>query len=156
MSMTTVIKPLEVRYPDFVEDYLLTMTNDYLVPQSLELCFKFEDLEIEPDIVPPFQGFGFEFYSDDTHLVIRVKENFLFDGATYALDYHNRMLFALAHDCACIASQESKNPVYARIFDNCATEIIMKQANPWMKWYSWVIAWRTEVAVRAWNSFDSE
>lgn len=149
-----VLWPLEQRYSNFVADYLRPYSGGYKPKMVMELCFSFFNLGVSPNDVPGYAEFNtFSIYHNNHYLVIKLTTDFVSDGSTYSIDYDCRMLFALAHDAACIASQESKTAIYERIFDNVAAKMIMMQSSPWMKWYNWFIAWRTEIAVRAWDSF---
>ena len=84
-------------------------------------------------------------------LIILVERGMWYDGASLAIDTDDRMLFALLHDCCCLASQDTKDFRYERLLDNLAYEIIRKQGH----WSNWFRAWRTEVAVRAWDSTNA-
>ena len=101
-------------------------------------------------VVETFYCDGFTIIVNCHTIIITVKKGFWFDGSTLSIDTDDRMVFSLLHDCACLASQSSRINIYERLLDNVAYEIIRKQG----PWYNWFRAWRTEVAVRAWDSFE--
>lgn len=107
-------------------------------------------------VVDGYSGKGFDFSNDDFHinmayglLVIIIRKGFIFDGVTWALDTADRMIFALLHDCACIASQVARDSVYENTLDDLSYTIIRKQG----EWWNAFRAYRTKVAVKKWRSF---
>ncbi len=142
--MTTLF-PLKTRYDNFSKDFLEEVDGGYRVTDNLTLIF---DCNIDRAYHYISPKHKFEITVTNEQTVIKVPKGMFYDGVTYGIDYKTRMLFALAHDCGCWASQESGVHFYERMFDNLAFEIIRKQGGWWFN------AWRVERAVRAWDSLS--
>lgn len=142
--MTTLF-PLKIRYDNFTKDFLKELKDGYIVTDDLILEFNCK-IDRKYHYLSPKHKFEITAAKDKT--IIKVPKGMFYDGVTYGIDYKTRMLFALAHDCGCWASQETGVRFYERMFDNLAYEIIRKQGGWWFN------AWRVERAVRAWDSLD--
>lgn len=94
----------------------------------VDLEFQFEDLK-----VPDFRDDRnrFEFKTTDQKTIISIKSGMYYDGATCAIDYHTRLLFALVHDVACWATEQSKNHLYRDALNELAYEIVTIQGGYW-------------------------
>lgn len=140
-----LLKPLEVKYPHFKKDHCIKYKKGYHVTPNMAIRFAKRDLNFK---VPNYKSKCglFSFVNTRRYLTLYVKESFWFDGATYAIDFKTRMLFALAHDCACLASQDTNDPCFERMFDDIAYEIIRKQGG--FRFNAWIV----ERAVKKWKS----
>jgi len=144
----TDLFPDAVKYHNFSERFLGEENGGYKTKCHLRLIFQ-NPKRLE---LPAYHSetHGFTISTNYYFVIIDIPKGMWYDGVTLALDLESRMLFALAHDCGCWASQESEMSCYERFFDGITYKTIRKQGG------SWFNAWRTSVAVKKWDSFSEE
>ncbi len=94
----------------------------------IDLEFQFNDLQV-PDFIDSRERF--EFKTVDQKTTIYIKSGMYYDGATCAIDYKTRLLFALVHDVACWATEQSENHLYRDALNELAYEIVTAQGGYW-------------------------
>ncbi len=126
---------METLYPATAKSECFT--SDYITPWQKKLSgyktvsdlnFEFDDLKV-PDFTDSRKRF--EFKTSNQKTIISIKSGMYYDGATCAIDYKTRLLFALVHDVACWATEQADNHIYRDALNNLAYAIVTTQGGYW-------------------------
>ena len=134
--------PSTSSYPRFMDDVLFGIENDKMKYQlKVDCLFSFHNLKLTDfkDELGRFEIYNLSNGKEVNETMFKIKKGTQFDGVTGGADYDNRMMFALVHDCACWATEQSEDHSYRDALNNQAYSIVRAQGGGW--WNAKATSW---------------
>ena len=129
-----VIYPVRVKYPRFVGKYvepLKKAKHGYVTVMNITVV-------LEGKWLPEFEDARgrFKFYPGEIGTHVDIDIGMFYDGATSAIDFDTRLLFALIHDVACWATEQTSDYAYRDSLDSLAYKIVVAQGGYWFNGFA--------------------